>query len=69
MGFVKVFLDSNILFSAALAGPVFDLIWELRAKRHISLCTTSYCVTEAEHNLRVKNAGALVALWLRFNSV
>ena len=29
MASLTVFLDANVLFSAAVGGPAFELIWEL----------------------------------------
>jgi uncharacterized protein len=56
---VKVFLDSNVLFSAALGGGPFDLLWALARTGKISLVTTAYCHTEALDNLARKNPEAL----------
>lgn len=62
MGPVKVFLDANILFSAALGGSSFALIWDLaRADKVILLCSR-YCLLEAERNLSRKRPAAL-SLW------
>jgi predicted nucleic acid-binding protein len=49
-----VFLDANVLFSAALAGPAFELIWELARRRRIRLVTSTYCRIEADANLERK---------------
>jgi uncharacterized protein len=49
-----VFLDTNILFSAALGGPVFELLLELARGRKIRLATSQACVPEAEINLERK---------------
>ena len=59
MGPVKVFLDANILFSAAAGGPSFKLLWELSSKGHLRLVTTQRCADEAAFNLQVKKPEAL----------
>jgi uncharacterized protein len=46
-----VFLDANILFSAALGGPVFQLLLDLADRGTIRLTTSRACVIEAETNL------------------
>ena len=53
-----VFLDANILFSAALGGPSFALLLELADTRSISLVTSPACVREAETNLERKRPTA-----------
>ena len=55
---LKVFLDANILFSAALGGSSFKLIWELAEKGKIDLLTSRYCRVEAERNLSRKRPEA-----------
>ncbi len=56
----RVFLDANILFSAALAaargdnqGP-FGLLWALAIAGKLRLASSNWCVGEAEFNLRRK---------------
>lgn len=61
MGPVRVFLDANILFSAALGGEAFALLWELAAAGKVILVTSPYCRLEAEANLRRKRPQALPA--------
>lgn len=48
------FLDANVLFSAALGGPVFDLIRELGRAGRVRLVTSEACVREALENLQRK---------------
>ena len=55
MGPLGVFLDANILFSAALGGPSFELVWDLAKAGKIALLTSEYCRVEAEHNLMRKH--------------
>jgi predicted nucleic acid-binding protein len=55
---LAVFVDANVLFSAALGGPAFDLIWELARKRRIRLSTSATCRAEARANLERKRPGA-----------
>lgn len=54
MGPLRVFLDANILFSAALGGPSFDVVWDLARAGKIALLTSEYCRVEAERNLARK---------------
>ena len=49
-----VFLDANVLFSAALGGPAFELIWELAKRERVRLVTSTYCRIEAEANIERK---------------
>ena len=49
-----VFLDANVLFSAALGGPAFELIWELARGERIRLVTSAHCRIEAAANLERK---------------
>jgi predicted nucleic acid-binding protein len=59
---VRVFLDANILFSAAKsAGAVRELLARLEAGGH-ALCADAYVVGEARRNLAVKGPDALAAL-------
>lgn len=60
MGPVRVFLDANILFSAALGSASFTLIWELSRAGRMTLFTSRYCRIEAERNLSRKRPEALV---------
>jgi predicted nucleic acid-binding protein len=56
---VRVFLDSNVLFSAALGSKPFDLLWEIARAGKVQLVTTAYCHIEASNNLKHKRPGAL----------
>jgi predicted nucleic acid-binding protein len=59
---MRVFLDANILFSAAKSdGAVRDLLARVRAGGH-TLCADGYVVAEARRNLEAKGAEALTAL-------
>jgi predicted nucleic acid-binding protein len=49
-----VFLDANVLFSAALGGPAFQLIWELARRGRVRLVTSAHCRIEAAANLERK---------------
>jgi predicted nucleic acid-binding protein len=57
-----VFLDANILFSAAIGGPVFELLLELAQAGRVRLTTSRGCVLEAERNLERKRADSRQAL-------
>jgi len=56
---VKVFLDSNVLFSAALGGGPFGLLWEIAGTGRVQLVTTAYCLAEASDNLKHKKPDAI----------
>ncbi len=51
---MKAFLDANVLFSAALGGPSFELLWELAARGKVVLVTSEHCRLEATLNLDAK---------------
>ncbi|MHB8247583.1 MAG: PIN domain-containing protein [Acidithiobacillus sp.] len=48
---VTVFLDANILFSAALGGEAFAMLWELSQQEKVALCSSTYCLIEARRNI------------------
>lgn len=56
---LKAFLDANVLFSAAVGGSAFDLLWSLHASERSMLFTSRTCVIEAERNLQRKRRDAL----------
>jgi predicted nucleic acid-binding protein len=59
---VRVFLDANILFSAAkTAGAVRELLMRLESSGHV-LCADAYVAEEARRNLVTKSPEALAAL-------
>lgn len=47
----RVFLDANILFSAAYGSPGLAALWTLAAKKRIKLLTSAHAVEEASRNL------------------
>jgi predicted nucleic acid-binding protein len=51
---VRAFLDANVLFSAALGGEGFALLWGLAERGAVELVTSSYCYLEARVNLERK---------------
>jgi predicted nucleic acid-binding protein len=57
-----VFLDANILFSAALGGAVFELLLELAGRGTIRAVTSPACRVEAQVNLERKRPDRLDAL-------
>lgn len=58
----RVFLDANVIFSAAKsAGAVRELLKRLRAAGH-GLCVNAYVLAEAERNLATKFPESLSAL-------
>ena len=55
---MRIFLDANILFSAAKsAGAVRQLLEALVSQKHV-LCADAYVVTEARRNLSAKAPAA-----------
>lgn len=59
---MRIFLDANVLFSAAKsAGAVRTLLGLLEAAGH-TLCADDYVVAEARRNLEAKGPGALHSL-------
>jgi len=50
----KVFLDANIIFSAALGGPTFELLLRLANEGAVRLVTGYSCVVEASRNVERK---------------
>ncbi len=58
---MRIFLDANILFSAAKSdGAVRELLARFHAAGH-TLCADAYVVAEARRNLEEKGANALKA--------
>ena len=58
----RIFLDANVLFSAALGGPVFEAIWAVADRGGFELVTSVYCLVEARENLARKRPEAMVRL-------
>ena len=59
---MRIFLDANVLFSAAKSnGAVRQLLELLRADRHV-LCADEYVVAEARRNLELKAPDSGAAL-------
>ena len=59
---MRVFLDANVLFSAAKsAGAVRELLRRLDAAGH-ALCADAFVVGEARRNLTAKGPAAIAAL-------
>ena len=57
-----VFLDANILFSAALGGPAFQLLLDLARDGTVLLTTSNACMIEAATNLERKRPDRREAL-------
>ncbi|MCL6527988.1 MAG: PIN domain-containing protein [Thermaceae bacterium] len=55
---MRVFLDANVLFSAALGGEVFRLVWLLAEEGRLQLFSSPLCLLEAEFNLERKKSKA-----------
>lgn len=66
---MRVFLDANVLFSAAKSdGAVRELLLRLVRAGHV-LCADAYVVEEARRNLLRKGADAIAALEEQLASV
>ena len=65
----RVFLDANVIFSAALGGESFVMLWEALRCGVITVCTTPQCVDEARRNLTRKRPAALARLEATFLDV
>ena len=63
MADLRVFLDANILFTAAYSpGGLSALLIELGAARRVTLLTSPLAIVEAERNLEAKRPAALPIL-------
>ena len=58
----RVFLDANVIFSAALGGESFTQLWSTRTAGLATFCTSPQCVDEARRNLTLKKPHALARL-------
>lgn len=57
---LQVFLDANILFSAAIGSESCNLLWEIQSKtKTMSLLTSRHCWLEAQINIERKKPHAL----------
>jgi predicted nucleic acid-binding protein len=56
VGRLRVFLDANVLFSAALGGDTFALLLELARAGRVELLSSPYCVEEARVNIERKRS-------------
>lgn len=62
---MRAFLDANVLFSAALGGESFELLWRIASLGKVEFLTSEHCRMETVSNLRIKASGResrLVAL-------
>jgi uncharacterized protein len=59
---VRIFLDANVIFSAALGGESFTQLWSTRTAGLATFCTSPQCVDEARRNLTLKKPHALARL-------
>ena len=57
-----VFLDANVLFSAAIGGEAFDLLFELASLGKARFVTSRMCELEARRNLERKRPDRVEAL-------
>jgi len=62
----RLFLDANVIFSAALGGESFTQLWNSRTAQLATFCTSSQCVDEARRNLTLKKPHALARLEVVF---
>lgn len=49
----RLFLDANILFSAAYGSPSMDRFWDLASAKKVHLITSAHAIEEARRNLEV----------------
>ncbi|MBI5494717.1 MAG: PIN domain-containing protein [Deltaproteobacteria bacterium] len=61
-GAARVFLDANVLFFAALGGPLFQRLWLLAEHQRVVLLTSAHCLDEALRNVTRKRPVATDAL-------
>ncbi len=59
---MRIFLDANILFSAAKSDGAVRALLRLLVERGHTCCADGYVITEARRNLAAKGAEALVVL-------
>ena len=57
-----VFLDANVLFSAAIGGEAFDVLFELAHRGMVRFVTSRVCELEARRNLERKRPDRAEAL-------
>lgn len=55
MSMNRVFLDANVLFSAAYGSPKIGILWDLARQRRCLLMASHYVIEEARHNLESPN--------------
>lgn len=55
----RVFLDANVLFSAAYGSPRIGDLWVLARGRHHELLASAHTIEEARRNLSVDRQAAL----------
>jgi predicted nucleic acid-binding protein len=65
----RVFLDANVIFSAALGGESFGLLWGALKGGVITACTSPQCIDEARRNVTKKRPAALDRLEAAFLDV
>lgn len=58
----RIFLDANVMFSAALGGESFTQLWSARREGLVTFCTSPQCVDEVRRNLTLKKPHALARL-------
>jgi len=65
----RVFLDANVIFSAALGGESFTALWDALRRGVITVCTSPQCIDEARRNVTRKKPAALARLEATFLEV
>jgi len=55
---LTVFLDANILFSSAIGGDPFAMLWRLAQQKKVLLYSSAYCMMEARRNIERKRPEA-----------
>ncbi len=65
----RVFLDANVIFSAALGGESFTALWDALRRGVITVCTSPQCIDEARRNVTRKRPAAVARLEATFLDV
>lgn len=51
----RLFLDANVLFSAAYGSPSLNRFWELASNKKVLLLTSAHAIEEVRRNLEKKS--------------
>jgi len=65
----RVFLDANVIFSAAMGGASFTALWDAMGRGLLTVCTSPQCVDEAQRNVLRKRPDIYARLLTRLADV